>query len=154
MALSGELSEDRRQSVIKVPIDMSTFGPAMETQLGPDGRPAVFEGGAWVSQDRRFWWDGAAWLPLKRPGAGIPLVKIGMGLLLLAMIGYVAYTTLATESAYTIGFYVGVIAFFAVLFVAFRFAGRWGWLGLAIRVVCVALAALKVLTLIAHPPPA
>jgi hypothetical protein len=126
----------------------------METQPGPDGRPAVFEGGAWVSQDRRFWWDGAAWLPLKRAGSGIPLVKIVMGLLLLALVGYVAYTTLVTESAYTIGFYVGVIAFFAVLFVVFRFVGRWGCFGIAIRFVCVALALLKVLTLIAHPPPA
>ena len=126
----------------------------MDAQIGPDGRPAVFEGGAWVSQDRRFWWNGAAWLPLKKAGAGIPLANLGIGLLFLAIIGYVAYTTLATESAYTIGFYVGVIAFFAVLFVVFRFVGRWGCFGILIRGVCVFLAVLKILTLIAHPPPA
>jgi len=126
----------------------------MDTQLGPDGRPAVFEGDAWVSQDRRFWWNGAAWLPLKRAGAAIPLVNIGIVLLILAIIGYVAYTMLATESAFTVGFYVGVIAFFGVVFLVFRFVGRWGWFGIPIRVVCVALALLKVVTLIAHPPPA
>jgi hypothetical protein len=129
-------------------------GLAMDAQLGPDGRPAVFEGGAWVSQDRRFWWNGAAWLPLRRGGAGIPFVNIGIGVLFVAIIGYVGYTTLATESAYTIGFYVGVIAFFALLYVVYRFVGRWGWFGIAIRAVCVALGLLKVLTLIVHPPPA
>ena len=72
----------------------------------------------------------------------------------LTVIGYVVYTTLVTESAYTIGFYVGVIAFFAVLFVVFRFVGRWACFGIVIRGVCVLLAVLKVLTLVAHPPPA
>jgi hypothetical protein len=120
--------------------------------LGPDGRPAVYEGGAWVSQDRRYFWNGAAWLPAKR--AGGPLINIGIGLLFLAIIGYAAYTTLATQSAYTIGFYVGVIAFFAALFVVFRFVGRWACFGIVIRGVCVILAVLKILTLIAHAPPA
>lgn len=127
---------------------------AMDTPIGPDGLPAVFEGGAWVSHDRRFWWNGAAWFPLKKAGAGSPLVNLGIGLLFLAIIGYVAYTTLATESAYTVGFYLGVTAFFAVLFVVFRFVGRWGCFGILIRGVCVFLAVLKILTLIAHPPPA
>ena len=124
-----------------------------DTQLGPDGRPALFESGIWLSQDRRFWWNGAAWLPVRRSGTGFPFANVGLGLLFVAIIGYVAYTTLATESAYTIGFYVGVFAFFAVLFVVFRFAGRWGWLGTIVRVITVALALLKILTLIAHPPP-
>ena len=40
------------------------------------------------------------------------------------------------------------------LFVVFRFVGRWACFGVVIRGLCVILAVLKVLTLIAHPPPA
>ncbi|SRR5579872_495248 len=125
----------------------------MDTPLGPDGWPAIFESGAWLSHDRRFWWNGAAWVPLKTPSTAIPFVNIGMGLLIAATIGYVAYTTFSTASAYTIGYFVGVIAFFGVVFLVFRFVGRWGWFGIPVRVVCVGLALLKVVTLIAHPPP-
>ena len=128
---------------------------SVETQVtGPDGQPAVFEGGAWVSQDRRYWWNGAAWLPMRKPGAASPwLMRTGVWLLFAALVGYVLYTTFTAASAYTIGFYVGVIAFFAVVFVVFRFVGRWGWVGVVIRAGCAGLALLKILTLITHPPP-
>ena len=123
--------------------------------VGPDGRPAVFEGGAWHSQDRRFRWTGAAWVATSQPQlASQWMVRIGAGFVLLAALSYAVYTMVATQSAYTVGFYVGVAAFFAVLVAVFRFAGRWGWFGLVIRAGCGFLALLKILTLIAHPPPA
>src|SRR2546425_7129504 len=125
-----------------------------DTQIGAGGRRAVFDGSAWVSADGQYYWDGAKWLPLEKPDARLPLLNLGIGILIVALVGYLAYTTLATESAFTIGFYVGVIAFFGVLLVVFRFAGRWGWFGMVIRGLCVFLAVLKVLSLIAHPPPA
>ena len=122
--------------------------------LGPDGRLAVYEGGAWVSADRRFWWNGTAWLPLQKPGAVSPwLVRIGVWLVLAALGGYVLYTTFTSVSAYTAGYYVGAIAFFGLLFVVFRFVGRWGWMGVVIRAGLAGLALLKVLTLLAHRPP-
>jgi hypothetical protein len=129
--------------------------PAMDAPVGPDGLPAVFDGGAWRSHDRLFWWDGATWVPAKKKStAGLWLIKIGTSVVLVALLGYAVYTTVATKSEYTVGFYLGVIIFFAVLFAIFRFAGRWGWFGILVRAGCFFLALLKVLTLIAHRPPA
>ena len=45
----------------------------MDAMLGPDGRPSRFDGAAWVSADGRFWWNGAAWQPIKRPGLRLPI---------------------------------------------------------------------------------
>jgi hypothetical protein len=126
---------------------------AMDSPVGPDGLPAVFDGGAWHSHDGRFWWNGAAWVPVKSSASGPWLVKIGAGVILLALLGYVVWTTLATESEFALGYLVGVIVFFAILFAIYRFAGRWGWFGVVIRVGVGFLAVLKILTLIAHPPP-
>jgi hypothetical protein len=81
------------------------------------------------------------------------LVRIGAGVVLLALLGYAVYTTVATRSEYTIGYYVGVALFFGILLAIFRFAGRWGCFGIVIRAGCVGLALLRVLTLLAHPPP-
>lgn len=126
---------------------------AMDSGFGPDGMPAVFEGGVWRSHDGSFWWNGETWMPAQKAPAGPWLVKLGTGIVLVALLGYAVYTTLATQSAFAIGYYVGVFAFFAILVAIFRFAGRWGWFGVVIRAGCVLLAVLKVLTLIAHPPP-
>jgi len=35
--------------------------------------------------------------------------------------------------SYTIGFYFGVLAYFAVLGAVYWFVGRWGWIGIASR---------------------
>jgi hypothetical protein len=126
----------------------------VDAPFGPDGLPATFEGGVWHSHDGRFWWNGAEWVQAKNSASGPWLVKIGISLVLLALLGYAVYTTFATTSAYTIGFYIGVMVFFGTLFVIYRFVGRWGWFGILIRAGCGFLALLKVLTLIAHPPPA
>ena len=80
-------------------------------------------------------------------------MQVGVGLLFIALIGYVVYTTVTTQSEFVLGYYVGVAVFFAVLIVIYRFVGRWGCFGIVIRAGCGALAALKILTLIAHPPP-
>src|SRR5258708_6500357 len=45
----------------------------MDAMLGPDGRPSRLDGAAWISADGRFWWNGAAWQPIKRPGLRLPI---------------------------------------------------------------------------------
>ena len=61
--------------------------------LGPDGRPATFDGAAYVSSDGRYWWNGAAWMPLNRPVRGFRL-SVGQIVVLIAVlvIGFVAWT--------------------------------------------------------------
>jgi len=126
----------------------------MDAPVGPDGQLAVFEGGTWRSHDGSFWWNGAAWVPAKKPSfAGPWLMRIGTTIVLVALLAYAVYTAIATRSEFAIGYYVGVAIFFALLLVIYRFAGRWGWFGMLVRGGCFLLAALKVLTLIAHPPP-
>jgi hypothetical protein len=44
----------------------SIWTVAMSLMTGPDGRPASFDGAAWVSRDGKFWWNGAVWVPLRR----------------------------------------------------------------------------------------
>ena len=39
----------------------------MNVIMGPDGQPATFDGSAWVSRDGRYFWNGAAWLPARKP---------------------------------------------------------------------------------------
>jgi hypothetical protein len=33
----------------------------MDEIVGPDGRPAHFNGAAWISSDGAYWWNGATW---------------------------------------------------------------------------------------------
>lgn len=57
----------------------------MDVITGPDGRPATFDGAAWISADRMYWWNGGAWEPLKRRRGFRPnWFVIGMALLLVA----------------------------------------------------------------------
>jgi hypothetical protein len=126
----------------------------MDTPFGPDGLPAVFDGGAWRSHDRRFLWNGAAWVPVKTSAAAPWLMKIGSVVVLLALLGFAVYTMIATQSQYTSGYFIGVVAFLALLVAIYRFVGRWGSFGIVIRAGSVLLAVLKILTLLAHRPPA
>ncbi len=126
---------------------------AMDTQVGPDGRPAVFESGVWFSQDRRHQWNGADWIASHRSGEGLSFAHVGFAAVFVAVVAYAVYTMVNSESAFNIGFYLGAIAFFGLLFLIFLFAGRWGWIGSVVRVLCVGLALLKIVTLIANPPP-
>jgi len=51
--------------------------------------------------------------------------------------------------SFTIGFYAGNLAYLGVLALVFWFVGRWGWVGLLIRIVCVALILIRVVALLA-----
>jgi hypothetical protein len=62
--------------------------------IGPDGRPAVFDGAAWVSQDRRYWWNGAAWQPIRKPGFRPSGLVIILALFVIGTVVYIAYSNL------------------------------------------------------------
>jgi hypothetical protein len=51
--------------------------------------------------------------------------------------------------AFTAGFYLGNLAYLGVLALAFWFAGRWGWIGLLIRIGCGALFLWRAVQLVA-----
>lgn len=126
----------------------------MDAPFGPDGLPAVFDGGTWYSHDRGFLWNGSDWVPAAKTSmAGPWLVRIGTIAVLLALLGYAVYTMVSTNSEFAAGYYIGVVLFFAVLVVVYRFAGRWGGLGAFVRAGSIFLALLKVLTLLTHRPP-
>ena len=123
------------------------------TEIGPDGQPAVFDSGIWYSADRRFQWDGDDWVRSRRPADGLSFAHVGFAGLLLAVIAYTAYTVVNTgNAAFDLGFYLGAIAFFGVLFAVFLVGGRWGWIGSIVRVLCVGLALIKLVTLILSAP--
>lgn len=128
----------------------------MENPIGPDGLPCVFEGGAWFSQDHRFRWSGAAWQPVKAPRFTPPWIKIGLGLVFGVIVIYALYESVISMSPsaqFSAGYYIGGFLFLGTLVLAYRFVGRWGWIGMVLRVLFGALAILKILTLITHPPP-
>jgi hypothetical protein len=67
----------------------------MESQVvGPDGQPAVFDGAAWVSQDRRYWWNGANWQPIKKPGFRPSGLVIILGLFVVGAVAFIVYGNL------------------------------------------------------------
>src|SRR5260370_5386828 len=59
---------------------------AMDAMIGPDGKPPVFDGAAWISQDGRYWWNGAAWQPVKRQGGFHPPIAL-VGIILIVLAG-------------------------------------------------------------------
>ena len=124
------------------------------TGIGPDGLPAVFEGGGWVSHDRRYRWNGTTWTPLKQTSVAGPwFMRAGVVVLFLAVAGYAVYTIVVNQEEYTVGYFVGVVVYFALLFVIFRACDRWGCFGAAIRTAAIALALLRILALLRHPLP-
>src|SRR6266545_4565047 len=74
----------------------------MDTEVGPDGLPAVFDGGTWFSQDRRYQWDGTAWVKSSRSPEGLSLTHVCFAVVFVAVIGYAVYTMVSTESAFAI----------------------------------------------------
>jgi hypothetical protein len=50
---------------------------------------------------------------------------------------------------FTIGFYAGNLAYLGVLALIFWFVGRWGWIGLLIRIACAALFLFRLVALLA-----
>jgi hypothetical protein len=70
---------------------MAQDEPAMSAEVGPDGRPPRFDGAAWVSQDGRYWWNGAGWQPVARRRGFRPsgLVLV-LAVFIIAAVGYMA----------------------------------------------------------------
>ena len=60
----------------------------MDAMVAPDGRPATFDGSAWVSQDGKYWWNGAASQPIRRK-QGPNLFVIGVGLVIIVAVALV-----------------------------------------------------------------
>lgn len=63
--------------------------------MGPDGQPARFDGAAWVSQDGRYFWNGAAWQPIKKPGFRPSGLVVVLGVFVLAVVGLFVFTRLS-----------------------------------------------------------
>ena len=124
------------------------------TQIGPDGQPAVFDSGVWYSSDRRYQWDGADWVRSQRTGgSGMSFAHVGFAAMFVAVIGYAVFTAVHSgNAAFDLGFYLGAIAFFGVAVALFLVAGRWGWIGAIVRVLCVGVVLLKLTTLILSAP--
>ena len=59
--------------------------------IGPDGRPPVFDGAAWISADGRYWWNGEGWLRIKRRAFRPP---IAVALLVIAVLAIAAFVLL------------------------------------------------------------
>jgi hypothetical protein len=65
---------------------------ALSAEVGPDGQPPRFDGAAWVSQDGRYWWNGAGWQPVARPKRFRPSVLvIVLAVFIFAAVGYMAF---------------------------------------------------------------
>lgn len=52
-------------------------------------------------------------------------------------------------SNYDLGFWVGNGIFLLIFVLIFRFVGRWGWIGLIIRIICVAVILIRILAILA-----
>jgi hypothetical protein len=71
--------------------------PPMDFQVGPDGQPPRFDGAAWVSQDGRHFWNGAAWQPIKKPRSRVSGLVIVLALFILAGLAFTAYKVLSPK---------------------------------------------------------
>ncbi len=69
---------------------MAHHEPAMAVELGPDGRPPRFDGAAWVSQDGKYFWNGAAWQRIKRQRFRPPIAVTVIVVVVVVLAGYVA----------------------------------------------------------------
>jgi hypothetical protein len=59
----------------------------------------------------------------------------------------------SSDSAFMTGFWIGNLAYLGVLGLVFWFAGRWGWIGMLIRIGCAALFLWRIVQLIAFMSP-
>jgi hypothetical protein len=62
----------------------------MDALVGPDGQPSRFDGAAYVSSDGRYWWNGAAWQPI-RSRRSPNFFVMGLGLVIIAAVGLVLF---------------------------------------------------------------
>jgi len=56
----------------------------MSDMIGPDGKPPVFDGAAWISSDGRYWWNGTDWQLHKKKAFRPP---IALFLIIVALVG-------------------------------------------------------------------
>jgi hypothetical protein len=56
---------------------------------------------------------------------------------------------LAADPYYSAGYFIGIFLFFLVLVLIYRFAGRWGWVGILVRMACAGLVAFRIFSLLA-----
>ena len=127
----------------------------MERFLGPDGKPCVFEEGAWFTQDRLLRWNGMVWQPVKPRRYTPRWVTLGLRIGFLLVVLYAfgsSVASLSPTAQFTTGYYLGVMALLVVLVVVFRYAGRWGYLGIGLQILCAAWFLLRVIALIANHP--
>ena len=59
-----------------------------------------------------------------------------------------------SDSSFMTGFWIGNLGYLGVLALIFWFVGRWGWIGMLIRIACAALFLWRVVQLIAFVTPA
>jgi hypothetical protein len=69
----------------------------MDAQVGPDGQPPRFDGAAWVSQDGRYFWNGAAWQPIAKPRTRISGLVVVLAIVIVAGIGFIAFKFLTPK---------------------------------------------------------
>ena len=56
------------------------------------------------------------------------------------------------DAYFSAGYYVGAVIFLIVVGLVYWFVGRWGWLGVIIRIICAILFAYKLFqVLFSHP---
>ena len=127
----------------------------MSTEIGPDGRPAVFDGAGWVSSDGRYRWNGSTWAAVPRGSVfdNPWLMRLGIAMLFVAIAGFAFYSVVSSQDYFAAGYYVGLIVFFGLTIWLFRAAGNWGWFGILIRMATGGLMLLRILALIRNPPP-
>ena len=51
-------------------------------------------------------------------------------------------------SDFDIGFWVGNAIYLLIFVLIFRFVGRWGWVGLIIRIICVGFILIRILAIL------
>ena len=54
---------------------------------------------------------------------------------------------MSSADAFGMGFVIGNLLYLLLLGLIFWFVGRWGWVGLVIRIICGGLILLRIVTL-------
>ena len=122
--------------------------------LGPDGKPVIFEGDGYYSQDHTFKWAAGMWVPVKPPRRMPGWLTIALWIGFGGIFAYAVYAsalTLSPTQVYDTGFFFGVVALLVVLALAFRYAGRFGSGGTIVRGLAIGLFVLRLVLLFARP---
>jgi hypothetical protein len=66
-------------------------------QVGPDGKPPRFDGAAWVSEDGKYFWNSAAWQPIKQPRTRISGLVVALAVLIVAGVAFILYSVFSPK---------------------------------------------------------